>query len=431
MAVIKRNKSTVYGLNTDLANIQSTMGANAALQYVSASGSNHIDTATSLKNADELLDAALGTLESNIGTVSGLTTTAQTIVGGINELDAEIGSNTLTTSASTLSGAINELDSNIGDMNLLPGRASSVIGAVSDMDTAKMDKSANLSDVSNVATARTNLGVYSTSETDAAITAAQLAMGSNFDVADIPGRNALTGLDTTDRVFVADDGDTKWALYKPTAVDANGTGTAWVKIMDQNVLETAISATTIKASYESNTNTNAYTDADLAKVGYLSVTSAIDLDKVIQNDELITDTGLAGVTDTNIASGLAIKTYVNNQNALDLKIASNLSDLANVATARTNLDVYSKAEADALIGAGGAGFTTESVIVANDSITLTKDPKNGVIFNFATCRYTDTNNVTYDIPLTSTANTKVFNLSPDTAGQFDTKTVVVQYAYAT
>ena len=52
------------------------------------------------------------------------------------------------------------------------------------------------------------------------------------------------------------------------------------------LLENSISKESIKAAYELNDDTNAYTDAEQAKVGFVSVTSAIDLDKVIQNDEL-------------------------------------------------------------------------------------------------------------------------------------------------
>ena len=117
--------------------------------------------------------------------------------------------------------------------------------------------------------------------------------------------------------------------------------------------------------------------------------------------------------------------------ATKLAIASNLSDLGDKAVSRTNLDVYSKAESDEAVRLGGAIFTTETVSVVADKITLSNEPKNGLVFNFATVRHIDANFVSYDIPVsvTATAGGKEFLLSADASGQFDGKSVIVQYAY--
>lgn len=54
----------------------------------------------------------------------------------------------------------------------------------------------------------------------------------------------------------------------------NATGAAvWIQT-------TLLSDTQVKTAYENNANTNAYTDAELAKVGFLTVTGAIDLDAI-------------------------------------------------------------------------------------------------------------------------------------------------------
>jgi uncharacterized GH25 family protein len=45
------------------------------------------------------------------------------------------------------------------------------------LNTDKMEKSSNLSDLSNAATARTNLSVYSTTETDSQAIAMAIALG--------------------------------------------------------------------------------------------------------------------------------------------------------------------------------------------------------------------------------------------------------------
>lgn len=61
--------------------------------------------------------------------------------------------------------------------------------------------------------------------------------------------------------------------------------------------------------------------------------------------------GRAQVVDPSVAADIATKNYVDTQNNLDLKKASNLSDLANVATARTNLGLTSSATTAAAVAA--------------------------------------------------------------------------------
>lgn len=99
---------------------------------------------------------------------------------------------------------------------------------------------------------------------DAEIDAAKLALGTNYSVADITARDALTGLTVGDLIFVTDDGDTKWAQYKVTAItDGDGSTSTFEKIMDEDIYLNAISASAIKTAYESNADTNALTDAGL------------------------------------------------------------------------------------------------------------------------------------------------------------------------
>lgn len=233
---------------------------------------------------------------------------------------------------------------------------------------------------------------------DAAIEAAKLALGTNFTVGTIAGRDALTGLTVSDRVLVQDNGDGKWALYHTaTVTDGAGSTSTFTLLADQDSLENSISATAIKAAYESNADTNAFTDAEQAKVGFVSVTAAIDLDKVIQSDELVVDGTLAAVTDVQIASALAVKTYVTEA-----------------------------------VRVGGAVFKTESLVVAADKIVLTHAPKDGLVLNFATVRHIDANGVSFDIPVAADVadvSGKTFILAPDAAGQFDAKSVLVQYPY--
>lgn len=264
--------------------------------------------------------------------------------------------------------------------------------AAGSSDTA-LQKAANLSDLVSVPTARTNLQVMSTTEVEAAITAAKLALGTNFTVADITARDLLTDLDPSDRVMVIDAGDSKWALYSPTTVDGDGKPEGWILLNDQNALENAMSAASIKVAYESNADTNAFTDAEKAKVGFITVTEAIDLDDAVLTANLAQTIG-AGAANV-VPSTAAVKAAI-----------------------------------DAVVGV--TPVLENLVVAVGGLITLTNAPVgalNGVM-NFGTVRYIDETGVAYDAPLVATAQPKEFTISTDTVNQWDTKTVAVQYLHA-
>ncbi len=328
MAIIKRNKSTIYGLVDDLGQINQAIS----------------DEATARANAD--------------GDLSTLSTAEKT----------------------SLVGAINE-----------------VKGAADQVSSDALTKADNLASVADKAAARTNLEVMSSDEVSTAISDAQLNFGRSYNVADVAGRDALTGLENVDRVLVADDGDGKWALYQPMTID-EGTGavTEWVKLSDQDMLENSLTAASLKTAYESNDDTNAFTDAAKAKVDFISVTGAVDLDDAVFKANLIQDLAGNNATDA-VPSVAAVKAY-----------------------------------ADSAARAGGAIPFMETVVIAGDDITLTHQPRGGVngIMNFATVRYTDANGVAWDAPVVATADPKVFTVNADSAGQWDTESVRVQYLYS-
>lgn len=142
------------------------------------------------------------------------------------------------------------------------------------LDADVVKKANNLSDVT-AGTARTNLDVYSKSEVQSMVSGADNARS----VADLTARAALTDLKVSDRVFVTDDGDGNWALYIVTAItDGLGSTSTFEKIADQDLFTNAISSSSIKSSYESNADTNAFTDSEKNKVGQISVTQPVDLD---------------------------------------------------------------------------------------------------------------------------------------------------------
>lgn len=178
------------------------------------------------------------------------------------------------------------------DITAVEGRLDTVEGDVSALDDATVKKAANLSDLDDVATARTNLGVLSASEVEVAIETAKMALGTNFTVDTIAERDAMVNLDDGDRVLVRDVDSAGWVLYKPRDI-VDGVPGSWMVLSSQVSFESATSAEAIKTAYESNPDTNAYTDADKAAV------AAIAANIAAAKAEAIADA--AGYTDTEVA----------------------------------------------------------------------------------------------------------------------------------
>lgn len=489
MAVLQRYKSTIYGLETDLASLtakDNSLQSDIDGEIIRAQSAEST-LQTNIDNEVSRATAAEGTLTTDLNAeISRAQSAESTLTTNLNaEISraqgAESGLQTdIDNEVSRAQGAESTLQTNIDNE---VSRATAAENALS------LDIS-DLRGVTDAATARTNLGVYSTSEVDTAINNANLNLGTNLSTTNATTAASDFGpgdLSIGDNIFFTDDGDGKWAIYKVVAITDGAYSTSTLeKIMDEDVYLNAQSASAIKSSYESNANTNAFTDEDEARVDRIGTsstalnTTAQDLipainelvsdissgDSALQTSidavqtELNTTQTGAGLNASGTYSANGSANYIDNatslkdaDNKLDTQVkinadglaqeitnrqndtanslrkANNLSDLSNTATARTNLDVYSKAEVDATVSSGGAIFITENITVASDTITLSHEPKNGVIFNFATVRHTDSNFVSYDIPVTVSANPLVYNLSPDSTGQFDGVAVTVQYSY--
>ena len=137
---------------------------------------------------------------------------------------------------------------------------------------------------------------------------------SEYDVADITARNALTGLSTGDRVFVLDASadatvDAGWAIYV-------WRGAAFTKVAEQEGLDVVIggadlaytasptqgvvtSSTGTDATLPAGTGTNAglLVPAQFDKLGFLTVTAGTNLDTIRTASHAAVT--LAGTTNTN------------------------------------------------------------------------------------------------------------------------------------
>jgi hypothetical protein len=238
----------------------------------------------------------------------------------------------------------------------------------------------NLSEV-NANSVRSNLGLYSKSEVDALVVGAKNA----YNVADLTSRNALTGLKLTDRVFVNDDGDGKWALYIVTAI-TTGTGSTstFKKIADEDLFTNALTAAAVKAAYESNADTYAFNGAYKGKLDKITVAANVNLDTI----KSTADTALNNAASAQSSANSAAAAAANAQNTAN---AAGISASNSQSTANSSYALAS--EAISIANAKQEAFTeiTESFTGMNWEteqevfISLSQPVKNGtevlVFFN--------------------------------------------------
>jgi len=84
-------------------------------------------------------------------------------------------------------------------------------------------------------------------------------------------------------LFVADDGDGKWAVYQAITT---GMAASFVKISDPDLLNAVMSSAQIKLAYESNPDTNALTNALLTKLNSLTALTSDQL-KILNTIPLV------------------------------------------------------------------------------------------------------------------------------------------------
>ena len=238
----------------------------------------------------------------------------------------------------------------------------------------------NLSDV-NAGTARTNLSLYSKSEVDALVVGAKNA----FNVADTTARNGLTGLKVTDRVFVNDDGDTKWALYIVTAV-TTGTGSTstFKKIADEDLFTNALTAAAVKAAYESNADTYAFNGTYKGKLDKITVTGNVNLDTIKSTADSALANAATAQSTANSAS-TAASSAQSTANSASTAAAAAQTTANNAATAAATAQSTANAKEDAFTETIETFTALTGAANTAVSVTLAQTPKAGfnihVFFN--------------------------------------------------
>lgn len=153
-----------------------------------------------------------------------------------------------------------------------------------------------------------------------------------------------------------------------------------------------------------------------------------------------TETGFVVDVDTAFKDRVAtletgLSTEISRSTAAEATLQANITAEASARSAAdVALESSLKAYADNAALMGGSLTQLENLTVTANKIVLSKAPKGGLvgILNFAQVRYLDANGSAFDAPVTVDATDisgKTFIITVDTNGQWDGKSVTVQYQY--
>lgn len=179
-------------------------------------------------------------------------------------------------------------------------------------------------------------------------------------VANIAARDALSIEHLPTQVYVLDDGDGKWALYKALST---GVAVPYIKLSDPDLLNAQMTASAIKTAYESNSDTNALTNALKSKLDSMTAIFTAALKSAYDNAANLAH---ASGSDNQVASTLpVVDSFTGNlqgKNITDAQSALNAIDqmsagstgIPNPATYTYSGNLVSKAIEDV-----GGGLTIE------------------------------------------------------------------------
>ena len=264
----------------------------------------------------------------------------------------------------------------------LPAVDGSLLTNVTSTDTTKLAITNNLSDLNNVGTARTNLGLGTSATIDVGTGASevvQLTAASKLPAVD---GSLLTNVTSTDTTKLAITNNLSDLNNAGTARTNLGLGTAATKdtgTSNGNVV--LLDATGLPAVDGSQLTGVTGTDAtklaiasnlsDLNNVGTARTNLGLGTSAIID-----VGTGASEIVQLTAASKLpavdgSLLTNVTSTDATKLAIASNLSDLNNVGTARTNLGLGTAATKDTGTSNGDVVLLDATGLPAVDGSQLT------------------------------------------------------------
>jgi hypothetical protein len=440
MSKLLKRKSSVKGLVTDLSNIQSSVGLNETLEYVPVDTASYINSAINVKNATELLDTEVKSLNDDLGAVNGLTTDAATVVGAINELDSELAAQITNSgvaignvqaeldatqtgagldtdgnyvantsanyiaSATSLKDATDKLDAqvhqNTNDIAAEVSRAqtaeSTITTTFTDADTAINTRISNLEQT--VATASSIRGAFDTAAGLEGLDEAQLADGYMYGIRSTGDVYVYaSGLDSYDYVPADGSGENNGAWVGGFIIFGNITditnainAEADARSAQDDRIEAAVGLSA-DGDYQANVGTNYIGTATSMK----DADEKLDAQVKANADAISAETTRAtNVEDainadlgdvSTLAETIVATTVVGALNELEAEKcekSANLSDLADITVARSNIDVYSKSEVDTAISNQSNATKNVSATVADvdgtPKVVFTNAPVGGL-----------------------------------------------------
>lgn len=416
MAILLRHKDSIFGLNPALAQLQTN---------ITAEETRAIAEETRIAGLVAAEEARAIAAESNLQANIDAEVTRATAAEGVlqNNIDAEV---TRATAAETV------LQANIDAEVTRATAAETAISSSVTTEVARLDSA-----ISAEAAARIAEDTAIDARLDnieAGLVAGVVPMGS---FAEYSGLDTLVeaNLQHGWAYYINNENDLMMYVSEGTQFDYQPAGFTFgfIKYADYTELSGLVNteqARAVAAEAALQANIDAEVARATAAEGVLTADVAANATAI--SAEVTRATAAEAQIATDLASEVARATAAEAAlEASKMSKSANLSDLADVAVARTNLDVYSKDETDAAVSTGGAVPKVEFATVTAGKITLTHAPKEGIngIMNFSTVRYTDANGVSYDAPVVATGVAKEFTVSTDTAGQWDGFSVQVQYLY--
>lgn len=347
--------TVLSGLQSELDNTQNGAGLGTGGSYSPDGTADYISGATSLKNADSLLDDQLKTVTDGLASEVTNRTNADSAIQ--SELDA-----TQTGAGLGAGGAYTAPASNYlgGSANIVAGMVQLDTAVKSNEDDIAAEVSARASAISAEQTARSNADSALQTEIDAIETAMGTVVGNNGAYVAFSATNYING-----NTNVADDLRDLDTAIKAVADDladavGGGSGTTLASLQTEldNIEAAAGSLITATGTYNPFTGTNYINgNASLAEdLTDLDAQMKINADNISSNDtdianlqsELDATQAGAGLT---AAGAYTVDTLSNYMKAADFSAAG---WTANIYNSTRLLDAALKAEVDARTSAGSA-----------------------------------------------------------------------------
>ena len=313
-------------LNTNTKNITAAINeihtaGNASLVGLTPDSANKLggfnDSAerNTVGGALNSLSADVRTLDSDIGSARAkttLSTTSKNIVGGINELDAEMGAASLNTSATTVKGAINELESN---HDSAVGQLKTDIGNVFRYQTISGDTGSDTVDSANGAIAIVGDGIIQTTMSGNRLLVDHTVVGAT-DVNN-SGKTYVQDITMDSAGHVTAIGSTAISGLVNNDIAA-GAGINAEKIADGSVSNTEFQAL-------NGITGNIQTQLDSANSTQFFVKAGSGSTEQINNNETLTFTGSGGTSVAISGNEFTVSSTAPSNSTVTISAGTNLS----------------------------------------------------------------------------------------------------------